>query len=85
MDQRRSLQITYSVERLATEYEAGLISAQAAALLQAARWELTRNRLAYATRKLAESADRLGRSLDRLADQLDDWHQRLNDENTGPG
>ena len=73
MDHRQRLQLKMSLERLSTEPETGLVSAQAAILLQQARWELTLNRLAYAAQKLAESSERLGRSLDRLADKLDEW------------
>jgi hypothetical protein len=73
MDHRQRLQVKMSLERLIAEPEAGLVSAQATALLQQARWELTLSRLAYAAQKLAESSERLGRSLDRLANKLDDW------------
>ena len=73
MDQRRRLQLEMSLKRLSAEPEAGLVSIQAAALLQQARWELTLSRLAYAAQQLAESSERLGRSLDRLADTLDGW------------
>jgi hypothetical protein len=74
MEQRRRLQVTYTVERLTTDYEAGLVSMQAATLLREAKWELTLGRLEYAAQKMAEAAERLGRSLDRLADQLDVGH-----------
>ncbi len=77
MDPRQRLQMQYSIERLTTEYEAGLVSVQAAALLQQVKWELTLSRLAYAAQKMAAASERLGRSLDRLADQLDEWGQCL--------
>ena len=73
MEHRQRLQLKMSLDRLSAEPETGLVSAQAAALLQQARWEFTLSRLAYAAKRLAESSERLGRSLDRLADKLDDW------------
>ncbi len=73
MDHRQRLQIKLSLERLSAEPERGLVSAQAIAMLQQARWELTLSRLAYAAQRLAASSERLGRSLDRLADKLDGW------------
>ena len=72
MNRRQRLQVKYSIERLTSEYEAGVVSVQAAALLRQARWELTLSKLAYAAQKLAAASERLGRSLDRLADRLDD-------------
>lgn len=74
MDRRRRLQVKYSVERLMTEYEAGVVSMQAAALLREAKWGLTLGRLSFAANKLAQASERLGRSLDRLADQLNERH-----------
>ncbi len=72
MDYRRRLQLKTSLDRLEQEPETGLMSAQAIALSQQVKWELTLDRLSYAAKKLAESSERLGRSLDRLADTLDD-------------
>ncbi|MFN8595277.1 MAG: hypothetical protein U0559_03720 [Anaerolineae bacterium] len=77
MNPRQRLQVKYSIERLTTEYEAGLVSVQAAALLQQIKWELTLGRLAYAAQQMAAASERLGRSLDRLADQLDEWGRHL--------
>ncbi len=79
MDRRQRLQVKYSIERLASEYESGLVSVQAATLLRQAQWELTLSKLAYATQKLAAASERLGRSLDRLADRLDDLGAALSD------
>lgn len=73
MDHRHRLQVKLSLERLSAEPEPGLVSAQAIALLQQARWELTLSRLSYAAQRLAASSEHLGRSLDRLADKLEGW------------